>query len=173
MIEPKTPDLSEARDQRYRRAGLLYAVLGTLVILVTMASPEIVRPELRQELVHAWVGEIFILLFAALIARGNEAMAFVLRIFRMAPERARQWGAWFQTGLTLLLTFSAIGRFTVFIGNGFGHRPRILRDPMRFEVETVPAEPRMLICGLLMAGVVFVLVRTAWWPLLKGLGRHS
>lgn len=173
MVKPSVVAIPNDRDRRYRHAGMLYAILGTLVILVTMASPEIVRPELRQELVHAWVGEIFILLFAVLIARGNDAVAFALRLVRMAPEAARRWGRRCQTGLTLLLTFSALGRLTVFLGNGLGHRPRILRQPLRLALESVPAEPRMLLCGLLMAGVVFVLVRAAWWPLLQGSDRNS
>lgn len=144
--------------------GWIYAVLGTLVILVTVASPEILRPELRGELVHAWIGEVAILLFAVLIARGDGFFAFFFRLLRAGRERARRWGEAWQMWLARLLTLSALGRLTVFLGSGLGHRPRLRRDPFRVEVESVVPEPRMLLCALLMGGIVWMLIRTAWWP---------
>lgn len=147
---------------------MAYAILGTLVILVTIASPEILRPELRGELVHAWIGQVAILLFAMLIAWGDGLFAFCFRLLRLGRERAQRWGEAWQTWMARLLTFSALARLTVFLGSGFGHRPRIRRDPLHFELETVVPEPRMLLCALLMGGIVWVLIRVAWWPLVTG-----
>lgn len=152
------------RRQRYRRAGAWYAGLGTLVILVTLATPDMVRPELRGELVHAWIGQTAILLFAALIAWGDGLFGACFRLLGLGRERARRWGEAWQMWLARLLTFSALGRLTVFLGNGLGQRPRIHRQPFRLALEPVEPEPRMLLCALLMAGIVWVLIRLAWWP---------
>ena len=153
-----------SRSRRYRRAGGAYAALGTLVILVTLATPEMVRPELRGELVHAWIGQVAILLFAALIAWGDRLFAFCFRLLRLGAERARRWGEAWQTWLARLLTLSALGRLTVFLGNGVGQRPRVRRDPWHLALEAVEAQPRMLLCALLIGGIVWVLIRLAWWP---------
>ncbi len=160
----KPPSEVEPRRRRYRRAGSWYAGLGSLVILVTLATPEMVRPELRGELVHAWIGQMAILLFGALIAWGDGVFAFGFRLLGLAGERAQRWGEAWQTWLARLLTLSALGRLTVFLGNGLGHRPRLHRDPFRLALEAVEPEPRMLLCALLMGGIVGVLIRLAWWP---------
>lgn len=125
----------------YRQAGLVYAVLGTLILLITVGSPELLKPERRGDLAHLLVGLPFFFVFAAAIAWGDRI------------------GSRFQKVLTALLTISATGRTLVFLGNGLGHRPRVSGTAPWLTFETAAAEPRMLVNSVLMAVICFFLAR--------------
>ncbi len=154
---------------RYRTAGAIYFVLGLAIMAITVATPELASPERRADLIHLLVGLPFFALFALAIAYGDRAVAWMLRLVRVAPEKAASAGLWAREKLVMLLTLSALGRTFVFAANGLGWKPGITWRPFAAAIESVPATPRMLINALLMAIILVVLARASWVPFLRRL----
>lgn len=136
--------MEELAQARYRRAALIYCVLGVVILAVTVATPGLASPERRADLVHLLVGLPFFALFAAAIAWGDRLL-----------------GRWLHEKLVMLLTLSAIGRTVVFVGNALGYQPRLRGG---FQVESIDPFPRMWINAVLMAIIVVQLARASWIP---------
>ncbi len=152
---------------RYRTAGAIYFVLGVAVMAITVLTPELASPERRVDLIHLAVGLPFFALFALLIAYGDRALAWLLRLVRVAPEKAASAGRWTREKLVMLLTLSALGRTFVFAANGIGWKPSVAWRPFALAMDVVPATPRMLINALLMAIILIALARASWLPFLR------
>lgn len=133
------------RDRRYRQAGWAYVILGLVVILVTVWTPELTRPERREDWIHLLAAFPFVLLFGLVLWFGH-------RLHRGL-----------QAVIAILLTVSALGRTVVFTGNALGHRPRLRESAPYFRLETVDPEPRMWLAAFLTAWIFAMLLR-AWWP---------
>ena len=145
--------MEEVSQARYRRAGLIYLVLGTVILAVTVATPELASPERRADLIHLLVGLPFFALFAAAIAWGDRVL-----------------GRWLREKLVMLLTLSAIGRTLVFVSNALGYQPRFRGG---FQVEDIDPSPRMWINAVLMAIIVVQLARASWIPWWKARKSHG
>ena len=152
---------------RYWIAGAIYFVLGAAIMVITVATPELASPERRGDLIQLAIGIPFFALFALVIAYGDRAFAWLLRLGRMAPKKAARGGRWAREKLVMLLTLSAIGRTFVFAANGFGWKPGIDWRPFTFAMEVVPATPRMLINAFLMLIILVALARASWVPFLR------
>ncbi len=159
------PPADEAR-RRYRRAGIVYFVLAMVIVILTVANPELASPERRADIAHLLVGLPFIAAFAYLVARGDAVLAAVSRLFGASAEKAARIGAWLHEKLVMVLTLSALGRTLFYIGNGIGHRPRL--RPW-FEIEAAPANPKMLINAVLMTVILVLLARASWVPFVQRL----
>lgn len=164
MEDPSTRD---GQQQRYRLAGWVYGLLGSAILALTVATPALASPERRSDIIHLLVGLPFFVLFALAIAQGHRAFAALARLLRVTPPRANAIGWWLREKLVMLLSVSAVARTLVFVGNGLGHRPRVLRDPVRMVLESVEPTPRMLVNALLMAIICACLVRASWLPFLE------
>lgn len=159
-------------DQRYRRAAAAYLGLGLAVVAVTVASPELLRPERRADLAHLAAALPFVGLFAALIAWGHRWSAAVARGLGAGRERARRIGRQVREKLTMLLTLSAAGRTLVFLAEGAGRR--LEQGAQGWSLTPVPPRPRMLLCAALTATIAVLLARAAWAPFLRRrLGRRG
>lgn len=152
---------------RYRSAGAIYFALGALIMAITVLTPGLASPERRADLVHLLVGLPFFALFALLIAYGDRAVAWLLRLLRMGADSATRLGSQVREKLVMLLTLSALGRTFVFAANGLGWRPSLTWRPFAFSLEGIPPMPRMLVNAVLMAIIVVVLARAAWVPFLR------
>ena len=159
-----TTDAEDAPQDTYLQAGVVYGVLGLVILMLVGASPELVRPERRSDLVHLIVGLPFFLLFAVAIARGDRPIALFVERRGSDRARAERIGAWFREKLVILLSLSALGRTYVFAANGLGMRPRFQLRSLRFAFESQAPDPRMLISALLMATIFVFLARAAWLP---------
>lgn len=153
-------------SSRYRTAGAIYFVLGSTVMAITVMTPELASPARRADLIHLAIGLPFFGLFALLIAYGDRAIAWLLRVVRVAPEKARRAGRWTREKVVMLLTLSALGRTFVFAANGFGWKPAVAWGHFDLAMESVPATPRMLINAFLMAIILVALARASWVPFL-------
>lgn len=160
------PEPSPKRDHAYRRAALAYAVLGSAVVLLTVLTPELARPERRADLVHLAVGLPIFFLFAGLIAWGDRAFAALARPFVEAP-RAIAIGGWLREKLVMVLCLTAAGRTFVLFCNGIGLRPRLGSPPQLLRFESVEAEPRLVLAAVLMASILVPMVRASWIPFLR------
>lgn len=159
------------RDRRYRQAALGYLVLGSVVVLVTLATPEMLGAERRADLAHLLVGIPVFALFAALVAWGDRPVAWLLRLFRLPRERAAAWGRQAREKLVMLLTLTSLVRMLVFAANAAGTRPRLTAGG--FALEPAAAQPRLWLACALMALVVWLLGRAswgAWWTRRRGGG---
>ena len=141
------PDQDSQWASRYGRAGLVYFVLGTAIMGVTVASPELASAERRADIIHLLVGLPFFALFAAFIAWGDRLVGRV----------------WQERG-TMLLAISALGRTGVFLGNALGWKPR-LRPTLH--LEAIEPVARMWGNFVLMGVILGVLVWASWWPFLR------
>ncbi len=148
----------------YTQAGLVYGVMGAVILLLTVATPEMVRPERRADIAHLVVGMPFFALFALAIALGDRWVARVLMASGRAPERALRLGRWFREKLVILISLSALGRTFVFAANGLGYRPHFQGSLFRVTFEASAPDPRLLFAALLMATIFVFLVRAAWLP---------
>ena len=157
-------------SSRYRIAGLIYFALGAAIMAITVLTPGLASPERRTDLIHLAAALPFFALFALAIAYGDRAVAWLLRLARMAPEGALRAGSWTREKLVMLLTLSALGRTLVFASGGLGWKPGIEWRPLALSMESVPAAPRMLINAMLMAIIVVVLARASWVPFIKRSG---
>ncbi|MEM7353371.1 MAG: hypothetical protein AAF657_21425, partial [Acidobacteriota bacterium] len=119
---------------------------------ITVLTPELASPERRADVVHLLVGLPFFAVFALLIAYGDRLL-----------------GTWLREKLTMLLTFSALGRMFVFTANGLGWKPGINWLPIAVNFQSTEPTPRMLINALLMGVIVVLLVRAAWVPFFRRL----
>ena len=153
----------------YRTTGVIYFVLGALIMTITVLTPGLASPERRADLIHLAIGLPFFALFALAIAYGDRAFAWLLRLARMPPERAARAGRWTREKLVMLLTLSALGRTFVFAANGLGWKPGIDWRQFALSMEAVPPMPRMLVNAALMTVIVVVLARAAWLPFLRRL----
>lgn len=161
---PQRPD--RHRDP-YRQAALAYCVLGALVVMLTIATPEMARPERRADLAHLLIGLPVFLVFALLIAWGDLAAAGCLRLLGVTAERARQLGQSTREKLVMLLSLSALMRTLVFLANGLGARPRFALASPRLRIEAATPEPRMWFAAALMAVILWLLVRASWLPWMR------
>ena len=152
------------QEAAYRRAGIVYCILGLVILGLTVASPQLASPERRTDLIHLAVGAPFFFLFAWLIASGHRLFGWLARPFTRSREGAAGVGRWWREKLVMLLTLSALGRTCVFVLNGFGFRPR-LRDG--FQLESVAANPKMFVNAVLMAIILGLLARASWGSFLK------
>ena len=153
----------------YRTAGAIYFVLGVVIMAITVLTPGLASPERRADLIHLAVGLPFFALFALAIACGDRAVAWLLRLVRVAPERAARAGRWAREKLVMLLTLSALGRTFVFAANGLGWKPGFDWRAFSLTMEAAPPAPRMLINAVLMAVIAIVLARVSWVPFLRRL----
>ncbi len=153
-------------SSRYRIAGAIYFVLGSAVMAITVMTPELASPARRADLIHLAIGLPFFGLFALLIAYGDRAIAWLLRVVRVAPEKAARGGGWAREKLVMLLTLSALGRTFVFAANGLGWKPAVAWRPFAMAMEVVPATPRMLLNACLMAIILIALAWASWVPFL-------
>lgn len=171
--EPASPagPAADPPQDPYLQAGLVYAVLGLVILMLVAASPDLVLPERRGDLTLLVVGMPFFLVFALVIARGDRPIALFLRRRGSEPARAARIGAWFREKLVILISLSALGRAYVFAANGLGLRPRLALHPVRLAIESHAPEPRMMLAALLMATIFAFLVRAAWLPFLGRLLR--
>lgn len=160
---------AQAARRRYRRAGWVYFALAMVIVVLTVADPELAAPERRADLVHLLVGLPFIAAFAVLVGRGDDLLAAPARWLGASAEGARRLGAWVHEKLVMLLTLSALGRTLFYVSNGVGLRPR-LRPALAFEA--VPASPQMLVNAVLMAVILVVLARASWVPFVERLRRR-
>lgn len=164
MIRIPAVEEPESRA-RYRWTGAVYLALALVIVGLTVATPELAAPERRQDIIHLLVGLPLIVLAAALIAWGDRMVAAPLGWLGASPDKAGRVGRGVQTVLTMLFTLSALGRTLFYLFNGFGLRPRL--GPLA--LESVPAEPKMLINALLMATILWFLARASWVPFLRRL----
>lgn len=154
--------------RRYRWAGWAYLLLAVAVVVLTVASPGLARPERRADIAHLLAGLPFIALFALLVLRGDRLTALLARAVGRAPERARAVGRHVQEKLTMLLTLSALGRTAVFAANAAGLRPRLSAAAPWLSFESVAARPLLMgAAALLMAVLVVLLARASWGPFLR------
>lgn len=163
-------------DRRYRQAALGYLVLGSLVVLVTLATPEMLGAARRADLAHLLVGIPIFALFAALVAWGDRPVAGLVRLFDPSRERAAAWGRQAREKLVMLLTVTSLVRAVVLTANAAGVRPRLTAGGLA--LEPVAAPPRLWLACALMALVVWLLGRAswgAWWTRRRGDGgsRHD
>ncbi|MFW6012231.1 MAG: hypothetical protein ACOC92_00805 [bacterium] len=152
-------------DPRYRRAAAAYLGLGLAVVAITVASPELLRPERRADLAHLAAALPFVGLFAALIAWGDRWSAAVARALGAGRERARRIGRHVREKLVMLLTLSAAGRTLVFLGEGAGRR--LDRTVEGWSLAATEPRPRMLLCAALTATIAVLLARASWAPFLR------
>lgn len=164
------PDTEATSQDPYLQAGLVYGVLGAVVLLLTVATPEMVRPERRGEIVHLLIGMPFFLLFAVAIAASDRLVAGLLVRRGRSAERALRSGRWFREKLVMLIALTAAVRTAVFTANGLGYRPRLRLAPFALQAEATTPEPRMLLAALLMATIFVFLARAAWLPFFRRLG---
>lgn len=165
VSDPRSgPSAADEPQDAYLQAGLVYGVLGLVILMLVGASPELVRPERRGDLVQLIVGLPFFVLFAFAIARGDRPIALFMTRRGADPERADRIGAWFREKLVILLSLSALGRTYVFAANGLGARPRLRFRELSVGLEPQAPDPRMLIAALLMATIFVFLVRASWLP---------
>ncbi len=157
-------------SSRYRIAGAIYFVLGSIVMAITVLTPELASPARRADLIHLGVGLPFFGLFALAIAYGDRAVAWLLRVVRVAPGKAARAGRWTREKLVMLLTLSALGRTFVFAAGGIGWKPSVAWRPFVAAMEAVPATPRMLINALLMAVILAALAWASWVPFMRRRG---
>lgn len=155
---------------RYRSAGAIYFVLGTVIMAITVLTPGLASPERRTDLIHLAIGLPFFALFALLIAYGDRAVAWLLRLVRVRADKAGRIGFHVREKLVMLLSLSALGRTFVFAANGLGWKPSLAWRPFALSMEAVPPMPRMLINAVLMVVIVVVLVRASWVPFLRRRG---
>ena len=137
---------AEAEARLYRVAGLVYLVLGTLVLLVTVASPGLASPERRADIAHLLVGVPIFLLFAAAIAWGHRVL-----------------GHWLREKLVMLMTLTSLGRTGVFLSNALGLEFRLAGG---LRIDRVEPSPRAWINFVLMVVIVTLLARASWGPFL-------
>lgn len=142
----------------------MYGVMGAVILLLTVATPEMVRPERRADIAHLVVGLPFFALFALAIALGDRWVARILIAGGRAPDRALRVGRWFREKLVILISLSALARTFVFAANGMGFRPRFQGSLLNVAFESSAPEPRLLFAALLMATIFAFLVRAAWLP---------
>ena len=159
------PPAPGGEDLCYRRAAAAYLGLGLAVVAITVASPELLRPERRADLVHLAVALPFVALFAALIAWGDRWTAAVARRLGAGWERARRVAGHVREKLTMLLTLSAAGRTLVFLAEGAGRRLEQTAQGWSFAPAT--PRPRMLLCAALTAAIALFLARASWVPFLR------
>lgn len=152
-------------DERYRQAAVAYLGLGLAVVAVTVASPELLRPERRADLAHLVVALPFVGLFAALIAWGDRWTAAVARGLGAGRGRALRIGSHVREKLTILLTLSAAGRTLVFLGEGLGRR--LERTVEGWSLAPAPPRPRMLLCAALTVTIAAFLARASWAPFVR------
>lgn len=137
-------------------------------MLLSVATPEMAGPERRVDMMLLLkFGLPIFLIVAVMIAYGDRIVAAALKLFGASAARGQSVGMACQTGLTMLLTLSAIGRIVVFAGNGVGQRPRLGLRPPSFHFEPTEAEPRLLLCATLMMVIFIFLARASWVPFLK------
>ncbi len=162
-----------ADPNRYRAAGAIYFVLGVLIMGITVLTPGLASPERRADLIHLAIGLPFFALFALAIAYGDRAVAWLLRLFRIAADSAVRLGLQVREKLVMLLTLSALGRTLVFAASGLGWKPSLSWRPFAFALEAIGPMPRMLLNAVLMAIIVVVLARAAWVPFLRRRGART
>ena len=155
-----------SETSRYRRAAAIYFVLGVTIMAITALTPGLASPARRADLIHMAIGLPFFALFALAIAYGDRAVAWLLRVARMAPDKAARAGCWAREKLVMLLTLSALGRTFIFAAGGLGWKPGVDWRPFALSMEAVPPMPRMLINAALMTVIFVVLARVAWLPFL-------
>ncbi len=154
-------------SSRYRNTGAIYFVLGVAIMAITVLTPGLASPERRTDLIHLAVGLPFFALFALAIAYGDRALASLLRVAHVTPEKAERAGHWAREKLVMVLTLSALGRTFVFAANGLGWKPGIGWRPFALSFEAMPPMPRMLVNAMLMTVIVAVLARVSWVPFLR------
>ncbi len=161
---PVDSSRADAVERRYRQAGLAYGLLGTLVILVTVATPGLLAPERRADIIQLVVGLPVFAAFALAIAFGDRPVAALARALGVDPERAARLGLACRRALVVLVSLTAAVRTLLFLGNGVGYRPRVDVRPFALSLTTAEPAPRMLLAALLMGIVLAFVVRAALGP---------
>ncbi|MCP5109882.1 MAG: hypothetical protein GY953_03510 [bacterium] len=176
-MSPSPPGEAEglaASESRYIQAGGMYCVLGFAVMAITVLTPGLASPERRTDLIHLLIGLPFFVLFAALIAFGDRLVAAPLKWMGSADGKAAAIGTWVREKLTMLLTFSALGRTFIFAANGVGWKPSLDWRSLTLSFEAVAPMPRMLVNAALMVVIMAFFVRAAWIPfILRPRGGNS
>jgi|GEM_PF-6755609 len=161
------------RPDPYLQAGLVYGVLGMVVLLLAVATPDMIRPERRSELLLLAVSLPIFALFTLVIAIGDRLVARLLADQGRTALRASHAGRWFREKLVMLAALAVMARALVFGTNGLGWRAHLWLWPPTLSFESAAPEPRLLLAALLMATIGAFLVRAAWLPFLRRLlGRH-
>jgi hypothetical protein len=131
-LNPSSSGIGRIFQDPHKSAAVVYAVFGSLVILITFVAglvPE-GRPNAALEL---GIGVVFVIIFAVLIYRG-----------------------WWL--LSALLVFSNTWRVFTFFNDGRGAHVELL--PLR--VIAIEPQPVAFINAALMLIITFMLARSAW-----------
>jgi len=159
----------DASRRRYLQAGAVYFVIGSSIMAITALTPGLASPERREDLGHLLIGLPFFALFALLIAFGDRLVARFCRLLGTDAEKAEHRGRWLQEKLTMLFTFSALGRTFLFGANGIGWKPGFSLRPLDLTMEAVPPMTRMLLNAGLMLIILIFFFRAAWLPFFRRL----
>lgn len=135
--------------QRHRQAALIYASLGVLVIVITLAAGLVPRSRVAQ-IAELGVGAIFVMIFAALIYRQPriELRRGRIHIF------IQNW--WL---LSAVLVFSNAWRSFTYFNDGLGLHVELAN----FSVSRIEPQPIAFVNAALMLVIVIALARSAWF----------